>query len=70
MEQFYEDILEKRKPDQEIRIQTDQEFHQNEIKRLNASSNITMFSCKTRGGIAFAAEQKIRELEKILLKSK
>ena len=70
MEQFYEDILEKRKPDQEIRIQTDQEFHQNEIKRLNASSNITMFSGKTRGGIAFAAEQKVRELEKILLKSK
>ena len=29
-----------------------------------------MFSTKTRGGQAFAAEQKIRELKKILLKSK
>ena len=29
-----------------------------------------MFSTKTRGGQAFATEQKIRELKKILLKSK
>ena len=29
-----------------------------------------MFSTKTRGGKAFGAEQKIREVEKILLKNK
>ena len=64
LEQFYEDILKKRKPNQEIRLQTNQEFQQNGIKWLNASNNITMFSAKTRGGKAFAAEQKIRELKK------
>ena len=53
-----------------IKLQTDQEFQQNEITRLNASNNITMFATKTRGGKAFAAEQKIRELKEILLKSK
>ena len=62
--------MKKRKPNQEIRLQTDQEFRQNEIKRLNTSNNITMFSTKTRGGKAFAAKQKIRELKKVLLKSK
>ena len=44
LEQFYEDILKKRKPNQEIRLQTDKEFQQNEIKRLNPSNNLTMFS--------------------------
>ena len=29
-----------------------------------------MFRAKTRGGKAFAAKQKIKELDKILLKSK
>ena len=53
-----------------MRLQTDQEFQQNEIKGLNASNNITMLSAKTWGGKAFAAEQKIRELKKIPLKSK
>ena len=60
LERFYEDISKKRKPNQEIRLQTDQEFQQNKIKRLNASNNITMFSAETRT----AAEQKIRELIK------
>ena len=60
LERFYEDISKKRKPNHEIRLETDQEFQQNKIKRLNASNNITMFSAKTRT----AAEQKIRELIK------
>ena len=60
LELSYEDISKKRKPNQEIRLQTDQEFQQNKIKRLNASNNITMFSAETRT----AAEQKIRELIK------
>ena len=44
LQQFYEDISKKRKPNQEIRLQTDKEFQQNEIKRLNPSNNLTMFS--------------------------
>ena len=38
----------------------DQKFKQNEIKWFNASNNITVFSAKTRGGKALAAEQKIK----------
>ena len=43
LEQFYEDISKKRKPNQEIRLQTDKEFQQNEIKRLNPPNTIIMF---------------------------
>ena len=64
LEQFYEDILKKRESNQKIRLQTDQEFHQSEIKRLNASNNITMFSTKTRCGKAFDAEQKNKGIKK------
>ena len=53
--------LEKRKPNQKIIPQTDQKFQRNEIKRLNALNNVTMFSIKTRNGKAFAAKQKIRD---------
>ena len=53
-----------------MRLQTDLEFKQNEIKKLNEQYNIEMFHSKVRGGKAFAAEQKIREFKKILLKSK
>ena len=52
-----------------MKIQTDRWFEQNEIKRLNKNYNIHMFSSKVRGGKAFA-EQKIREFNKLLLKSK
>ena len=51
-------------------IQTDLEFQQNEIKRLNKKFNIEMFSRNIRGGKAFAVEQKIREFKKLLFKSK
>ena len=53
-----------------MRLQTDLEFQQNEIKKLNVKYNIEMFSSRTRGGKAFVAEQKIREFKKILFKSK
>ena len=33
LEQCYKDIFKKRKPNQRIRLQADQEFQQNEIKR-------------------------------------
>ena len=53
-----------------MRLQTDQEFQQNEIKKINLKYNVEMFSSQIRGGKAFAAEQKIREFKKILFKTK
>ena len=53
-----------------MKLQTDLEFQQNEIKKLNKKYNVEMFSTRVRGGKAFAAEQKIRELKKLLLKIK
>ena len=53
-----------------MRLQTDLEFQQNEIKNLNNKCNVEMFSTRVRGGKAFAAEQKIREFKKLLLKVK
>ena len=53
-----------------MRLQTDLEFQQNDIKRLNKKYDVDIFSTKIRGGKAFAAEQKIREFKKLLLKTK
>ena len=47
-----------------MRLQVDLEFQKNNIKGLNKKYNVEMFSSKVRGGKAFAAEQKIRELKK------
>ena len=69
MEIFYKEIQAKRKTNK-IRLQTDLEFRQNEIKNLNKKYNVEMFSTRVRGGKAFAAEQKIREFKKLLLKMK
>ena len=65
---FYEDIKQKRTGG--MRLQTDLEFKQNQIKKLNDEFNIKMFHTKVRGGKAFAAEQKIGQFKKILLRSK
>ena len=53
-----------------MRLQMDLEFQQNEIKKLNKTYNVEMFRTKVREGKAFAAEQKIREFKKLLLKMK
>ena len=53
-----------------MRLQEDLEFKQNQIKKLNDEFNVDMFHTRVRGGKAFAAEQKIREFKKILLRSK
>ena len=45
-------------------LQTDLEFNQNKIKELNKKFDVDMFHTRLRGGKAFAAEQKIRELKK------
>ena len=65
---FYDEIEPKR--DGKMTLQTDLEFKQNAIKKLNIEFNVEMFHSKVRGGKAFAAEQKIREFKKLLLKSK
>ena len=65
---FYDKIEPKR--DGKMTLQTDLEFKQNAIKKLNNEFNVEMFHSKVRGGKAFAAEQKIREFKKLLLKSK
>ena len=53
-----------------MRLETDLEFQQSKINRLNAKYNVDMSSTRLRGGKAFVAEQKIREFKKLLLKSK
>ena len=65
---FYDEIEPKR--DGKMYLQTDLEFKQNAIKKLNNEFNVEMFHSKVRGGKTFAAEQKIREFKKIILKSK
>ena len=71
MELFYQEIEAKRQEDGEkMRLQTNLQFHQNEIKRLNEKYNVGMLSSKVRGGKTFAAKQKIREFKKLLFKSK
>ena len=48
-----------------MRLQTDLEFQQNAIKKLNEENNVEMYSTKVREGKAFSAEQKICEFKKI-----
>ena len=51
-------------------LQTDLEFKQNQIIKLNDELDVEMFHTRLRGGKAFAAKQKIREFKKILIRSK
>ena len=53
-----------------MRIQTDQDFNQNEIKKLNKIHNTDKINTATREGKEFAAEQKIREFKKMLFRLK
>ena len=46
-----------------MRLQVDNAFQQVRIKDLNDLNNVDMFTTSIRGGKAFAAEQKIRELK-------
>ena len=56
-----------------MRLQVDNEFQPIKIKDLNDENNADMFTSSIRGGKAFAAEQKIRELKtrisKLMLKT-
>ena len=70
MERFYKKIGTKRDSKEQMRIQTDLEFRQREIQKLNKKYNVLIFRTKIRGGKAFAAKQNIREFKTILQKSK
>ena len=62
LEQFYNEVRSKTKG-KKMKLKVDQEFQQVRIKDLNELNNVEMFSTSVRGGKAFAAEQKIRELK-------
>ena len=66
----YNDISKKRNKSQVMRLQVDRKFQQNEIKKLSSKFNVDMFSSRIRGVKVFAAKQKIREIKKLLSKSK
>ena len=53
-----------------MRLQTDLKFQQNDIKNLNKKYNVKMFNTRVRNVKAFAAEEKVREFKKMLLKFK
>ena len=67
MKQFYEIKIE-RNIKKAMRFQVDNEFQEVKIKDLNEKINIEMFTSSVRGGKAFAAEQKIRELKSRIAK--
>ena len=49
-------------------LQLDNEFQQVKIKDLNEQNNVEIFTTAVRGGKAFAAEQKMRELKSRIVK--
>ena len=61
MKQFYDEIKNKR--NNTMRLQVDNEFQQVKLKDISDPNNVEMFTTSARGGKAFAAEQKIRELK-------
>ena len=63
LEQFYFGVQGKRKG-RRAKLQVNKEFLQLKIKDLNKKFNVEMYSTLLRGGKAFPAEQKIRELKK------
>ena len=66
MELFYNSIKDKRTG--KMCLQTDKEFNQNEIKKINKQFDVDMYQANLRGGKAFAAEQKIRESKNFFIK--
>ena len=66
---FSEEINNKRK-NKNICLPVDNKFQQVKIKDLNDKFNVTAFTASIRGGKAFAAKQKIRELKSRIAKIK
>ena len=65
---FYQDIAKKKTG--KMSLQTDRECQQTNIKKRNKQFDVDMCSNNLRGGKAFATEHEIRELKKLLLRSK
>ena len=65
---FYNDISKKRTGT--MRLQTDHKFQQTNLKKLDNESDVDMYNSNWRSGKELAAEQKLRELKKRLLRSK
>ena len=51
------------KKNKRMRLQADQEFQQNEIRKLNEKLSVDMYSTNMRDEKAFSAEQIICELK-------
>ena len=68
IKQFYDEIKNKRNK-KTMRLQVDNEFQQVKSKDLNDKNNVEMFTTYVRGGKAFAAKRKIRELKTRISKS-
>ena len=66
---FYREVEGKRKG-QKTRHQTDQQFKLKKIFDFNKKYTVDMFSATPRGGKAFAAKQKLRELKKRIFRFK
>ena len=64
MEQFYEEIKTKRDSKEQMRIQTDMEFRQREIQKLNQKYNVLMFHTNIRGGKALLPNKSSENLKK------
>ena len=62
MKLFYDKVRSKAK-NKRMRLQVDNKFQQVKIKDLNDENNVEMFTSSVRGGKAFTAERKIRELK-------
>ena len=62
MKLFYDEVKKKRK-NKPMRLQLHNEFQQVKIQDLNDQNDVEIFTTSIRGGKAFAAEQKIRELK-------
>lgn len=61
---FCQDIQPKRQQitkNEKMMLQTDLEFQQIEIKKMNQKYNVEMFGSRVRGEKAYTAEQKIRD---------
>ena len=49
--------IKKRNLNEKMRIQTDQEFQQNEIRKVNSKCNVEMFTSKICGGKTFSPKK-------------
>ena len=68
IELFCKDIEDNRKDNKKLRIQIVQQFKQNQIDMIN--NKMDMFQTSVNVGNTFAFKQNIRELKKLIFRSK